>query len=501
MERDAVLITNYRGKGKQFGKLNIKKHYTVDDDCVNFWKREGQALIKQIIEETGHESNLLYAFSAGPLSEPIMMELYKNNPNNCYVDFGSALNFIIHEGITRPFMMENHPLSKKTCWTFDNQQLDLNFDVLLTAYKRPQVLEQQLQAVKNQSLKPNRILLYQDGINSYYKIELKDDILKQFDDFKIAKENTGVWQRFAYMAKASTAKYVCVFDDDTIPGQRWFENCFVHMQQQRGVYGTNGVMLINPDLYPLGQSMVNAGWHSGNEEITEVDFVGHSWFVERDSLKAMIKKPYINKYKYVGEDMCLSFASQENDIPTYVPPHPIDDLSLWGSNPKYGLKYGTNEVALSINMPNLRDMNSALKSMHEDGWRFLVERDLPYVQSCIPVLNRILRFDSNGQQELDKDFIKFILSFFGRKQAVFMGEIRWAISVRNIFNLSEAEYIKLDDDKKVIHFDVVLKSIRRYALHIFFTEVFEQMKPILIKTGLRENEDFIDGRKLLLLNE
>ena len=398
LERDAVLITNYRGKGKQFGKLNIKKHYVVDDDCVNFWERESKKLIKQIIDEVGNENNLLFAFSAGPLSEPIMLELFKHNPNNCYIDFGSALNFIIHEGITRPFMLENNALSKKQCWIFNNSQLDLNVDVLLTAYKRPQVLAQQLEAIKNQTIKPKNILLYQDGIDSYYKIELNKMFLRQFSDYHIAKENTGVWQRFVYASKAAKSKYVCVFDDDTIPGPRWLENCYIHMQQSKGIYGTNGILLRNGVNYP-SRDMLVAGWHSANEKIAEVDFVGHSWFVERDYLKYMAKKPYIKDYKYVGEDMCLSYSCQEHDIFTYVPPHPLDNIPLWGSLPQYGQKYGSNEVALSVNSVHLADMRKILAQMRNDGWKLLCERNDQYVQSCVPELSRRVIYKSNVRSQ------------------------------------------------------------------------------------------------------
>ena len=67
LKRNAVLITNWRGKGKKYGQLNVKRHYTIDDQCVPFWEAEGEKLIRQIIAETGHEKNLLYVVSAGPM--------------------------------------------------------------------------------------------------------------------------------------------------------------------------------------------------------------------------------------------------------------------------------------------------------------------------------------------------------------------------------------------------------------------------------------------------
>ncbi len=68
LEREAILLTNYRGLGKTYGKLNIKKHYTISDDCVKFWENDAAKLIQQIIDETGDARDMLYVVSAGPMS-------------------------------------------------------------------------------------------------------------------------------------------------------------------------------------------------------------------------------------------------------------------------------------------------------------------------------------------------------------------------------------------------------------------------------------------------
>ena len=236
LKRDAVLITNYRGKDKTYGKLNVKRHYTISDDCVKFWAEEAANLIRQIIEETGHEKNLLYAVSTGPMSGLIIKALFENNPDNTYVDFGSAIDFITHDKITRPYMIETTPYAHQKCWMFDNSKMSIEVDVVLSAYKRPQALQQQIAAIRAQTLQPNRILLYQDAVASGSKVVLSNEILSQFDDYEIAEENGGVWKRFEYAAKKATAPYVCVFDDDTIPGRRWLENCHMHSLQKRGGY-------------------------------------------------------------------------------------------------------------------------------------------------------------------------------------------------------------------------------------------------------------------------
>ena len=237
LERDAVLITNYRGQGKPYGKLNIKKHYSISDDCVKFWEKEGQALIQKIISETGREKNLLYAVSAGPMSALIIKALYENNPDNCYIDFGSALDPFTHGKITRPYMVESTPYAHQNCWMFNSSKINLDVDVVLSAYKRPQVLAQQLDAVQNQTLRPRRIFLYQDAVKAGEpKVVIDEEILKRFDAYEIAAENGGVWKRFEYAARKTLSPYVCVFDDDTIPGRRWLENCHIHSIQKAGGY-------------------------------------------------------------------------------------------------------------------------------------------------------------------------------------------------------------------------------------------------------------------------
>jgi len=46
-----------------------------------------------------------------------------------------------------------------------NMKSDYTIDVILTLYRRPESLEQQLEAIKKQTVKPQKIFLYQDGID------------------------------------------------------------------------------------------------------------------------------------------------------------------------------------------------------------------------------------------------------------------------------------------------------------------------------------------------
>ncbi len=495
LERDAVLITNWRGKGKNFGKLNVKRHYVVSDDCVKFYEEDCANLIRQIIAEIGHEKNLLYVVSAGPLSCVIIAELFKHNPDNCYVDFGSATDLMTHERITRPYMIDGNPYSQISCWMFDRKKISVDVDVVLTCYKRPQVLAQQLAAVKNQTLKPRRIFLYQDGIDGYYKVELNDKILSEFDAYKLSETNGGVWKRFEFAEEICKSPYVCVFDDDTIPGERWFENCHMNMMQQRGIFVTNACLLRDTENYPTSALWV--GWHTGNEKTCAVDFGGHAWFFEKKYLQWMLAKPYSKKYKLVGEDMTLSFAATEHGFDTYAPQHPPKILSLWGSLPEFGWKYGKDEVAIYLNPANVDAMKKAFKEIRVSGWRYLLEKNPEYLQEFLSVIAGKILSPEKELFKMIRDALDEILPAFGRKPPIFFGEQKYSPLIRKIFNLRAEDYHVLENERGEIETERLFETLRQGAINIFFTDVYTELNPFLEQWGLTEGGDFTDGRKIL----
>ncbi|MBO6132928.1 MAG: glycosyltransferase family 2 protein [Lachnospiraceae bacterium] len=372
LDREAIIIVNQNGKNKKYGRLKVKGRYYVDDSCVDFWEKNGEEFVSEIIKNHGKQKNLFYVVSAGPLAAPIIHRLYKNNPENTFIDFGSSIDYITHGKITRPYMDSEDESSKKLCWMpFDEKRFDI--DVVLTMYRRPHVLKQQLEAIRNQSLKPKRIFLYKDGIDSYYYIGLKKEIIDEFDNFMEADKNYGVWKRFEFASNICESQFICLFDDDTIPGKQWLENCHMHFLQREGVYGTNGVIIKRngAESSQHSKNVISVGWHSCNENATRVDYVGHSWFFNKNLLEKMKKLDCSHEFKYAGEDMALSFAAQREGIDTYVPPHPIENIQLWGSMPEYGLRYGIDEAAISISRENLSIMGKLIEKYEKEGFKLL----------------------------------------------------------------------------------------------------------------------------------
>lgn len=374
LNEDAVLIANYRAKDKKIGKLNIIKHYEISDDCNAFFEEDLQNLINQIKADFKARQNLLFVISAGPLSELIIHELFLHNPNNRYIDFGSAIDFYFKQGkagnkgaeALRPYMIPGNKYAERNC-IMPIYEEKLNISVVLNLYKRPQALKEQLRAIQNQSLKPKEILLYQDGV--FEGIELPKDIEKEFDYIEISKENKGVWERFRFAQRRASSELVCVFDDDTIPGRDFLASCFWQMQKQEGLYGANGIILRRPYKYPY-RGFFAVGWNNPNKESLEVDFVGHAWFFKKEWLDPFFKHTLsLQKYKRAAEDMGFSLALQKIGIKTFVPPHPYKKPNLWGSSPKF--KYGSMNVALSKDEENLKYFNEAMKECIRLGFKDL----------------------------------------------------------------------------------------------------------------------------------
>lgn len=212
--------------------------------------------------------------------------------------------------------------------------------VVLNAFKRTEHLESQLDAIESQTVKPDHIYVWQNhgGI-------ISPEIKKRVTLVECS-DNLGVWARFAFALNCDS-EYICLFDDDTIPGKKWFENCLNTMKTHSGLLGTRGLKYLSRSSY---EPYIDVGWKKPNNEIEQVDIVGHCWFFKREHLSLFWQElPELNYSKTSGEDIHFSYMLQKNGIGTFVPPHPSDDLELWGSQPESGKKLGGSSVGISIN--------------------------------------------------------------------------------------------------------------------------------------------------------
>ena len=111
LQRDVVIICNKNAKKENF-PFNAIDITEFPDDCINFWESNDCNFINSLIEKYSLLNNQLFFISCGPISEIIIHELYKNNPNNTYVDVGSSIDEFVHGYKTRPYMNPYSDYSK-----------------------------------------------------------------------------------------------------------------------------------------------------------------------------------------------------------------------------------------------------------------------------------------------------------------------------------------------------------------------------------------------------
>lgn len=222
--------------------------------------------------------------------------------------------------------------------------------VILNCYKRPEYLREQIEAIRNQTVPVDDIWIW------YNKPEDQDQLDLTELGCKVAtcNHNFKFHGRFAFGLLAQT-EYVAYFDDDTIPGPRWFESCLKEIEKENLILGSAGVLLQSNKYNPHRK----IGWNGyRSPQLQYVDLVGHAWFMKRDTLQYMWREDQVSWDN--GEDIQLSaFAYIHGNIRTAVPPHPSTDTSVWGSTK--GNLYGNDSNAShkKTNHSPLRDMISS----------------------------------------------------------------------------------------------------------------------------------------------
>lgn len=217
-------------------------------------------------------------------------------------------------------------------------QKEGDITVILNCYRRPYNLEMQIASLRKQSIKPAQIWLWVNHHEDNENFDLSGlDVDRVFkNDF-----NWKFYGRFAAALLADT-EYVAIYDDDTIPGSKWHENCLKTMKTNEGILGSAGIIL-NGNRYVQHE---RCGWPTQNRETTEVDLVGHAWFFKREWLRFLWQEKPTTWDN--GEDIQFGFMAKiYGGISTYCPPHPPDNKELHGSI--LGNELGIDSKATSNN--------------------------------------------------------------------------------------------------------------------------------------------------------
>ena len=240
--------------------------------------------------------------------------------------------------------------------------------IILNGYKRNH-LKEQVDAIKSQTYPVEEIFYWQNTVPGF---SYDEDTYSELNS-ALSNYNYGVWARFAYALNCRT-DYVCVLDDDTIPGTRWIENCVKTYETHPGLLGGIGLWFNNKnyelELLENGE-VARFGWQVNNPEPVQVDIVGHSWFFARDLLSVFWREIPDNRWTMLcGEDIHFSHMLQKyTDLKTWVPPHPPKDTSMWSS--LKAIQYGGDHLATANTTVQTGEMAKYLSYCCDNGFKLI----------------------------------------------------------------------------------------------------------------------------------
>ena len=232
----------------------------------------------------------------------------------------------------------------------------MSITTILQTFRRPTYLKEQVDAIRNQTIKSEKIIIVaNEGGVPFDFSEYKDC------EIIYSSVNRRYHLRFA-IGLLEKSDYLFFYDDDTTPGIEATDNFIETIDKYDCIAVGNGREILSN----YTQSCP-AGWGNPNNEAKEVDFGGHLWACKREHLNYLWRETPINFGN--GEDISFSaLAKIYGGIRTFVPPHPLDNREKWSS--LKGMEYGSDKVASYITNPiHYPERIELIKYYISKGWK------------------------------------------------------------------------------------------------------------------------------------
>ena len=317
---DNKSITLLKGAGHLRTGTNQGQGWVSDavplvDNLVEQWAiPDIRARVKRDAEiAAARHTGAVFMVSGGSVAPIIISWMWAVNPNNKYVDFGAALDPLLHGtraqfnqyGGTAPTELQDSAYrirSHDASHASDMDEPKCDAIMIVTVWKR-ETLDRMLHMMSRQSvIKTHKlcVTIFQNAahIDVQHIVSKWEAILHTTRAFSLYYINsileTGYYGRFAVpltAAGAITAKYWGVFDDDVIYGSRYLENAF--RVNDEGYFCTRNGRIVEPD---GAEIIVNEkGWNknlqTNSNEDADFDFGGHIWVGRMQWLRSIWQHP------------------------------------------------------------------------------------------------------------------------------------------------------------------------------------------------------------------
>lgn len=240
-----------------------------------------------------------------------------------------------------------------------------SYTAIIGVYNGVQDYKMLMDGLLAQTIKPQKIIVWVNRHND--KKFDRNELEYKYKNVLVleSNENLGCYARFTACHLATTP-YVMIFDDDTIPGPRWAEQCAsVFQQYPNAVLGSRGIRLISNTYTPSQALDTSNGPING---LVPCDIIGHCFIIPKNHVNYMFAQPVPDWTN--GEDIQLCAQASIAGHPVFVVPQPTKET--FASQKR---ELGNTSDRLSGGNPNHYKVRSELvRYWTAKGWKPLFMR-------------------------------------------------------------------------------------------------------------------------------
>jgi len=221
---------------------------------------------------------------------------------------------------------------------------------IIQSYRRQANIPIIINALRNQSCPPSRIIVWNDNDGS------GKDLHNLGKDVEIINTNTnhnGNYGAFLFSYLADT-KYISVIDDDYPPAKDWFKFCIENQKTHPGVYGRFGVILTDNSYINRKVIYAKVG---NNIAFRKVDMLGHSYFFPKEAVLPMfsLRPPFWHS----NVDLHFSFLARKKGWSLYIPT--VKYAEQLPQDKKIKLPFGDTQRAMFTQQGHLKRRDDYVK--------------------------------------------------------------------------------------------------------------------------------------------
>lgn len=238
-----------------------------------------------------------------------------------------------HAALTKPPISTSDQLARLSA-VFNASHPKSGWTAIITLWKRSEYLAEQLEAILAQTIAPRSILVVQN--ESHFAINPK---FLSIPNLKLISSGLNSLYTRWIIGYLCDSKYVCVFDDDVIPGKKWIELCIKISDKYAALVGPSG-RLARPKNEPAWISVETD--QTGSDQIC--DWVCNSYFFQTDWIRYIVAASRYEGYQMTFDDIQLATTLKAfGEIRAVVPGQPKSNRELNGHIKR---EYGHDDHAL-----------------------------------------------------------------------------------------------------------------------------------------------------------